>query len=649
MPWQCVKGITLSVMLMAGSLLAASDSSTTVRQEFRQAMNSLSSTPDNDSAALRDYILYPYLQAARLQFALKQPHDAVTLDAQIKAFLVAAQNLPMAREVRRQWLLDLASRQQWTDFLAYLPADNSDIELKCWQATALMVQQSEQQRSSVLEQLLPKLWLSSSRLPTACGGVFEWARKENIINTELIEQRARLILQAGSTEFAKELIAFLTHEQSASLRQWVLLIEKPEQGFDALIEHPEIAIEESVLQDTWLRFTRKDPQAALVRFSRLVKARGWNDATISLYARSLALGLSWSRHHEALQYFAQVLPADRTDQCYEWYARAALWAGDWPLVVEVIDAMPQSLKSQARWRYWWARGQQQVAGIESARATYQKLIDDEDNYFAAMAAARLGTRYVPHAESIKVNEGLVQQLGAQPVMQRIRELLSVDLRNYATSEWNAQVGAWSVGQQEAAVRLIHEWGWYDQAILVAARLGRYSDYQLLYPKPYDDEVNEAVTLTGLTADLIYGQMRQESLFRADAVSAANARGLLQMLPATARATAKQFNRPIPADQELFDPAINVPLAAVHLKSLVDQFDGQILVALAAYNAGSTAVRRWLPVKAMDSDIWMENIPYNETRNYVQRILWHSLVFHWLRTPEPLDTKAWLAPISPLAQ
>jgi soluble lytic murein transglycosylase len=144
-------------------------------------------------------------------------------------------------------------------------------------------------------------------------------------------------------------------------------------------------------------------------------------------------------------------------------------------------------------------------------------------------------------------------------------------------------------------------------------------------------------------------MRQESLFRADAVSVANARGLLQMLPATARATAKQSKMPVPSDEELFNPRINVPLATVHLKSLVDNFDGQILLALAAYNAGSTAVRRWLPVQVMDSDIWMENIPYNETRNYVQRILWHSLVFHWLRTQEPLDTKAWLAPISPVVQ
>jgi len=470
--------LAITVLLMTGSLLAASDPNTTVRQEFRQAFTSLSNVKGNDSDALRSYILYPYLQAARLQFALKQPHDGAVIDAQVKEFLLAVQDLPIAREVRRSWVLDLVARQQWTEFLSYLPADNADIELKCWQAAALMLQQNEQPLNPVLEQLLPKLWLSGSRLPATCNAPFEWARKRGVIAAELIEQRARLVLQAGNTAFAQELIELLTHEQSTSLRQWALLIDKPEQGFDALIEHPEIAVEEAILQDAWLRFARKDPQAALTRFARLVKARGWTEGIASPYARSLALGLSWSRHHEALRYFAQVLPIDRTDQYFEWYARAALWTEDWSVVIKVLDAMPQSLKTQSRWRYWWARATQQANGLEAARSTYQQLIDEEDNYFAAMAAARLGVRYLPHAKSLVADEALGQQLAVQPVMQRIRELLSVDLRNYATSEWNAQVGAWSIDQQRAAVRLIHGWGWYDQAILAGGADGS-PDYSLM--------------------------------------------------------------------------------------------------------------------------------------------------------------------------
>ncbi len=175
-------------------------------------------------------------------------------------------------------------------------------------------------------------------------------------------------------------------------------------------------------------------------------------------------------------------------------------------------------------------------------------------------------------------------------------------------------------------------------------MGLYNDYEFLYPQPYDPEVNAAAKLSGLAPDLIYGVMRQETLFRADAQSGANARGLLQLLPQTARITARKFNLAVPTADDLFNPAINVPLGAVYLKSLVDSFDGQTVLALASYNAGPAAVRRWLPVQAMESDILIENVPYNETRTYVQRVLWHSLVFNWLRTGKPVDTQAWLTPI-----
>lgn len=642
-----VRGVAIAMLLTAASLVAASDSETEVRREFRLAYASTIPIPEQDSAALRGYILYPYLQAIRLQRALNQPgHDTYSLDERIGEFLTQQQGLPVVRELRRAWLLDLAARQQWGAFLAYFSADTNDIELRCWQATAWLASDASVAQFSVLRQSLPKFWLSPARLPTACNAPFDWARNQNLITPALVEQRARLVLQSGNTEFARELATTLPDKQGESIRQWAILIEKPQQAFDALIATPGIVVEDSILQDAWLRFARKDPDAALARYTGLIKSREFSGESASPYAQSLALSLSWSRRSESLVYFARVMASDKTDQSYEWHARAALWAGDWHLVAQVITAMPETLKTQARWRYWLARAQQQIDQPDSARTLYLGLIANDDNYFAAMAAARLGVRYEPHAHPIAVVQSDVQYVDAQSVMQRMRELVQVNLRQYAMTEWNALVSSWPAQQQLAAARLVRDWGWYEQTISVTARLGQYNDYQLLYPSPYTVPVEQAARLSGLTTDLIYGQMRQESLFRPDALSSANAHGLLQLLPATARTTAKQFKLPPPTDADLFNPEINAPLGAAYLKSLVNSFDGQILLALAAYNAGTTAVRRWLPDKPMDADIWMENIPYNETRNYVQRILWHSLVFHWLREREPVDSKAWLAQVIP---
>ncbi|MGD9843615.1 MAG: transglycosylase SLT domain-containing protein [Steroidobacteraceae bacterium] len=637
----------MMAILLSTQCLAASDPDVMVRGEFKQAYAAPDSTVRSDSAALKKYILYPYLQAARLQQALTQSNrDAASLDKEIKVFLLAQQGMPVARELRYRWLLDLAKRQQWTEFLNMLPTDVNDAELRCWQATAILATQSSDEQLRVLTPLLPALWLSGSRLPPACNAPFDWARSNNLITSALIEQRARMALQASNADLARDLAVTLSATKAEPIRQWAMLIEKPQQAIDALIANPAIKVEDVALQDGWYRLARKDADGAIARFPALIKARGLTAVAASPYAQSVALSLSWSRRSEALAYFAKIQASDKSELGYEWHVRAALWAEDWSMVAQVINAMPETLRTQARWRYWLARAKEQLNDVAKARDLYQSLLGaKDDNYYAAMAAARLGVSYTPNAKPLMVNASVMQQLSVQEAMQRIRELLQVDLRSQAVSEWNVASAMWQRDQQLAAAKLISDWGWHDQAVAVTARMGLYNDYELLYPRPYDAAVNAAAKSSGFSTDLIYAQMRQESLFRADAVSSANARGLLQLLPATARSTARQFKMPAPSVEDLFNPAINVPLGAVHLKSLLERFNGQTIVALAAYNAGPGAARRWLPDRAMDSDVWMENIPYNETRGYVQRILWHSLVFHWLRAAKPLDTQAWLARVS----
>jgi soluble lytic murein transglycosylase len=212
---------------------------------------------------------------------------------------------------------------------------------------------------------------------------------------------------------------------------------------------------------------------------------------------------------------------------------------------------------------------------------------------------------------------------------------------------------WSYGHEmlppPARPQTIHlalRWSWYPQAVAVATGEKVFNDYALLYPRPYDTEVAAAARVSGLWPALIYGVVRQESLYQSDAVSSADARGLMQLTRDTARRTARQWNRPAPTDASLFDPATNVMLGAAHLKDLLDQFDNQLPMALAGYNAGPGAVRRWRPPANMDPDIWIENIPYNETRAYVQRILWHTVVFNWLQNRQPQDTQGWLGAVKP---
>lgn len=648
-----MKPLAVISILLASAVIGASDPHALARREFMQAYAaaSINATAPADSATLQAYVLYPYLQAARLQRELTQvTRDVARLDQRIKSFLSEQGNAVAVRELRRGWLLDLAARQQWTEFQAFFPANTGDAELRCLAATAVLSSSPGAEQTAVMAPAISlaiiDVWRSANRLPSACNAPFEWARNNKVITAELIDQRARLALKSGNAVLARELADMLPHSQAEPLQQWALLIEKPQQAIDALIAKPRIQVESAALQDGWLRLARKDQDEALHRWSRLLRARSLDKAEASPYALSLALALSWSRRDEALQYFAKVMPADMTEQGYEWRVRAALWAADWRAVQQSIAAMPDKLRTQARWRYWLARAREQLKDADAARTLYETLVAKDDNYYAAMAAARLQTRYTPHPQPLAVDAAVVSTLAQQPGMQRARELFAVQMPDAAAIEWSQAFAALQPGEHPAAAQLAHDWGWHEQAIATAAKLGLYNDYEFLYPRPYDTEVNAAAKLSGLSTDLIYGVMRQETLFRADARSSANARGLLQLLPETAQVTARKFNMPVPSADALFNPAINVPLGAMYLKTLVDEFDGQWVLVLASYNAGPNAARRWLPPHAVDADIWIENIPYNETRSYVQRVLWHSLVFHWLRNDQPLDTQTWLAKVQP---
>jgi soluble lytic murein transglycosylase len=160
-------------------------------------------------------------------------------------------------------------------------------------------------------------------------------------------------------------------------------------------------------------------------------------------------------------------------------------------------------------------------------------------------------------------------------------------------------------------------------------------------------VNRAAEAAQVSPEMVYGVLRQESLYRVDAVSSAGARGLMQLQPATAQRAARSSKLSLPSI-DLFAPSINTILGAARLRQLLDLFDGQTPLALAGYNAGTNAVRRWMPQRPLDSDIWIENIPYNETRGYVQRVLWHSLMFTWLRHQQAQQTRSWLDPIRPMS-
>lgn len=595
---------------------------------------------DGDSEALRDYPIYAYLEAARIVHAVdtasSEPGQA---DDSAESFIAIYATEPVSRGVRIAWLESLARRDRHDALIEYFDPAIAGTRLECEHLAARIATGD----TADIEEPLRARWLTGSQLPPECEPVFEWGRANGVIDADAIEARVMLLLENGRSEFGRMVARRLPAQRAEPLNRWAALIASPDLAFDELIADPASMPSLDALANAWERYTRNSPGAALARFDALVEAIGADDETESLLRRALALGLAWDRRSEALGHFSAVEREHLDDYTLEWQARAALWAGQWPTAEDAIDAMSEGQRNQTAWRYWSARAADRLDREEEADAGYEAVLGD-DNFYSALAAARLDRRYRPNLAPLEIESGSVNAVAEIPGFVRARELLFAGLETDARREWNAAYSTLSSDLQLACIELAASWDWHEIAVLTATRNGIFNDYELLYPRHYQEEIPDAADLTEFDRNLLYGLIRQESLFSPNAVSSAGAVGLMQLRLETAQRAAGRWELERPTRTALFDPRTNITLGAAQLRNLVDEFEGQTLPGLAGYNAGYNAAARWLPDTEIEADVWVENIPYNETRAYVRRVLWHSLVYRWLDTGRPQDASDWLSPI-----
>jgi soluble lytic murein transglycosylase len=217
-------------------------------------------------------------------------------------------------------------------------------------------------------------------------------------------------------------------------------------------------------------------------------------------------------------------------------------------------------------------------------------------------------------------------------LNRARELFFVGLEGRGRSEWDAAVTPMTNEQQKQAALLAHEWGWHSRAISTVAKAGDYDDLQIRYPLPWRQDFATNSKLAGIADSWAYGVARSESLFMRDIRSSAGAIGLMQLMPDTGRRTARELKLPYAGLATLTDTASNIRLGTHYLGKMYSRFDDNQVLATAAYNAGPLRVEQWLPESgSLDARIWIENIPFNETRGYVKRVLTDEAIFHWRLT------------------
>ena len=608
----------------------------------------------NDKAQLsrllpkaKGHTLEPWAAYWELRVRLDQASNS-----EIQQFLSQYAGTYAEDRLRNDWLLQLGRQRDWADFAKEYPLFrmNDDREVRCY---ALSTDAFLSKPETAAE--LKRLWYAFRDTEDGCTYTAEKLHDLKKIDSLDLWRKARLAMDNNRPRAA----------------QFALNIESVELGKQAVLIH---ADPQKYLDKRILAITKKRKELAVLALIRIANTDP--DKAAQLLDKKWGLMLTKEEHNwvwavigkqaaqklqdNAHSYFNKVTRnQDLSDDLLIWKTRAALRSGDWKAVVSAVDAM-DSAKQDPTWIYWKARGQ--LAGIAAtssnaadpvrteATAALQSIASVK-GFYEQLAMEELGQAITAPAKPapLTLQEKSVATQNAG--LQRALTALSLGLRSEGNREWNYSTnlhtpGGMSERELLAAADLACSKQVWDRCINTSDRTKLAIDFDQRFPMPLKDTVMRKAKEIQLDPAYVYGLIRQESRFIMDAKSVVGAAGLMQVMPATAKWTAKKIGMTNFQPHQITDQEINVAIGTGYLKLVLDDFDGSLPLAAAAYNAGPSRSRNWRKGPVLEAAIWAENIPFNETRDYVKKVLSNTTNYAAIITGQPQSLKARLGTVGP---
>lgn len=595
------------------------------RADFQRALAALKNnsftTYRRMRDGLKDYPLYGYLE-----YEYISRHLSSTPKKDILDFLDNYSDVPVSKKLLGSWMRLLAARGDWKTYLAYYePLDS--IALECFYLRARL----NTKRTDGLMESIAELWKVGKSQPDECDPVFTWWQKKGGLTSDLAWQRIVLSMAERNFSLAQFLARYLDDPRERKLVDlWTQLHSRPQK----YLHNPLLADDNEknrlVVIYGLKRLAQIDLVSAFEDWKQLRENYSFSTAELTDVERSIAIKAALDRHPNALQWLTDVNASDEDIDL--WRIRTALVEKDWPKVLAWIDASPEEMGGSAQWAYWRGRALQEIgiaksdaASVEQARQVFAGLAGKK-NFYGFMAADQLGQPYDLSSESINFEERELAALVEHPGVVRAYELYRVGMIPDARREWSAFIARLDERHLQLAAILASRWGWHDRAILTVARTEHDSDLDLRFPMAYQDLVHESAQQNAIDPAWVYGVVRQESAFMPDARSSAGAMGLMQLMPQTARLTARMLNTSIKSKFDLLDAGKNIKLGTAYLRFMLEENNGHEALATASYNAGPHRVKRWMPDTEFPADLWVELIPFRETREYVRRVMAYTTIF-----------------------
>jgi soluble lytic murein transglycosylase len=363
--------------------------------------------------------------------------------------------------------------------------------------------------------------------------------------------------------------------------------------------------------------------------------------------KRLAFKLVFTGESGAYERLSQLSIPD--DSVKAWRIRVALSEQNWPNVLTAIQALDESEKESEKWQYWLARAYLETGEVEQAQLLFSEL-SQHRSFYGYMAADKVNSMYQLSDRPVDISPQKITELANQKEFQVASELKNLDRTTEAKLQWWHAVGQLDNNTEIiTAAKLARQWDWDEVAIFTIAKAKYWDDIELRFPLSYADKVHQNSEKQKLNPAILFGLIRRESAFNERARSPAGARGLMQIMPQTARNIARQFNERWRGNNSLYNPVTNLKYGSYYYQKLLDQFDGHYALALAAYNAGPHRVKKWLPESgSMPADIWIETIPFHETRDYVRTVIAYALIYQQRTQSSELSMNDFTMDVQPLS-
>ena len=576
---------------------------------------------------LRAYPLYPYLEYADKMYNLSRQSAE-----SIRAFINQYSDSPLAGQMLQNWLYHLAKQGKWKTFIENYDPTRSTEKNACFYGYALY----REARIREAMQWAQKLWLVDFSQPDECDPIFRVWRDNDGLRPEIAWQRFSLALRANEVKLATYLTRFLKREDRQHANSFRLVHTRPyniKRINRYKADHPRIR--ELILHGV-KRLARTRPDEALETLTQFLSFHQFEPGLLT--STYVYIGKQLARSGDKKNQIND-LPVNLRahPDLVEARVRLALGLNDWSQVLILIHLLPEETQLQSRWQFWKARvlaGSVDPADRELAQGIFT-LLAGSRNFYGFLAADRLQQTYNFVHEPSSVSEEEILALEASPGIQRALELLSLNERNKARREWYFTGRDFSNKERQIAARVAHKWGWYKPGIQSLIDARAWNDLDFRFPIAYQDTFISNARSADIPVNWSLAIARQESAFMPDAKSPVGAVGLMQLMPATAKIMARRVGIAFKSNRDLIKPAFNIHLGSQYLGRMLRRYNNNRILATAAYNAGPGNVDGWvnpdLPI-----DVWIETIPFAETRSYVQNVLMFSVIYgRRLQQKQPL--------------